>query len=59
MNEMLLVGADTVGQQQGIMIAATAKLVKRGASWLVPSQSMEKRKYAVVLNDEGGFCTCM
>ena len=56
--ETILVGSDSVGQQQGIMIAATARLVKRGASWLVPSQTMPECKYAVVLNEDGGFCTC-
>lgn len=44
-------------QQKGIMIAATARLVKKGASWLVPSQSLPT-KYTVVLNEDGGFCTC-
>jgi len=57
MNEPLI-GADSVGQQQGIVIAATARLVKKGASWLVPSQSTPDSKYTVVLNDDGGFCTC-
>ena len=48
---------DPERHQKGITIAATARLVKKGASWLVPSQS-QPTKYAVVLNDEGGFCTC-
>lgn len=48
---------DPERHQKGITIAATARLVKKGASWLVPSQS-QPVKYAVVLNDEGGFCTC-
>jgi transposase len=40
-----------------MVIAATARLTKKGATWLVPSQS-QPTKYVVVLNDEGGFCTC-
>ena len=44
-------------QQKGVIIAATSRLVKKGASWLVPSQSLPT-KYTVVLNDDGGFCTC-
>ncbi|MGH7786496.1 MAG: transposase [Candidatus Binatia bacterium] len=44
-------------QQKGIVIAATSRLVKKGAGWLVPSQSLPT-KYTVVLNDEGGFCSC-
>jgi transposase len=48
---------DPERHQKGITIAATARLVKKGASWLVPSQS-QPTKYTVVLNDEGGFCTC-
>lgn len=52
-----LVPTDSERQQQAIEIAATARLVKKGASWLVPSQSMPT-KYTVVINDDGGFCTC-
>lgn len=48
---------DPERQQKGILIAATARLVKKGASWLVPSQSLPT-KYTVVLNEDGGFCTC-
>jgi transposase len=48
---------DPERQQKGMVIAATARLVKKGAGWLVPSQS-EATKYTVVLNEEGGFCTC-
>ena len=48
---------DPERHQKGVTIAATCRLVKKGASWLVPSQS-QATKYAVVLNDEGGFCTC-
>lgn len=48
---------DDERQQKGIMIAATSRLVKKGASWLVPSQSLPT-KYTVILNEEGGFCTC-
>lgn len=45
-------------ESQAIEIAATARLVKKGASWLVPSQSQQATKYTVVLNEDGGFCTC-
>ena len=45
-------------QQKGVLIAATARLVRKGAGWLVPSQSEPASKYTVVLNDDGGFCTC-
>lgn len=48
---------DPERQQRGVVIAATARLVKKGASWLVPSESLPT-KYTVVLNDDGGFCTC-
>lgn len=44
-------------QQKGIVIAATARLVKKGAGWLVPSQSLPT-KYTVVLNEDGGYCSC-
>ncbi len=44
-------------QQRGIAIAATARLVKKGAGWLVPSQSLPT-KYTVVLNEDGGYCSC-
>lgn len=48
---------DAERQQKAIVIAATERLVKKGASWLVPSQS-QPMKYTVVLNEDGGFCTC-
>ncbi len=49
---------DPERQEKGIAIAATARLVRKGAGWLVPSQSEPASKYTVVLNDDGGFCTC-
>ena len=48
---------DNERQQKAMVIAATERLVKKGASWLVPSQS-QPVKYTVVLNEDGGFCTC-
>ena len=57
MNEAITAVIDPERQAKGIEIAATARLVKKGASWLVPSQS-QSAKYTVVLNEEGGFCTC-
>ena len=56
-NEAIALVIDPERQQKGVEIAASARLVKKGASWLVPSQSLPT-KYTVVLNDDGGFCTC-
>jgi transposase len=58
MNETVTAVIDPERHQKGVMIAATARLVRKGASWLVPSQSESASKYTVVLNDDGGFCTC-
>lgn len=56
-NTALATFIDPERQQKAMAIAATSKLVKKGATWLVPSQS-EATKYTVVLNEDGGFCTC-
>jgi len=42
-------------QQRGLEIAATARIVKKGAAWLVPSQSGNGR-YKV--NPEKPHCNC-
>lgn len=44
-------------EQRGIEIAATAKIVKKGDEWTVPSQSLNGR-YTVTLGDDGYHCSC-
>ena len=44
-------------QQKGLEIAATAKIVRKGAAWLVPSQSGAGR-YTVIPDPETPHCTC-
>jgi transposase len=44
-------------EQRGLVIAATAKLTKKGSLWLVPSQSGE-RKYTVCPDKEHPHCSC-
>jgi transposase len=44
-------------EQRGLVIAATAKVVKKGDVWLVPSQS-GKGKYTVVPDKEHPHCSC-
>src|SRR4051812_43235928 len=44
-------------QQRGVLIAATAKIVRKGDAWVVPSQSLNG-KYTVNLNGETGTCSC-
>jgi transposase len=44
-------------QQRGMEIAATARIVKKGCQWIVPSQSMNG-KYTVTKSADGYQCTC-
>jgi len=44
-------------QQRGREIAATAKIVKKGDAWVVPSQSLNGR-YKVTLGKDGYHCSC-
>jgi transposase len=44
-------------QQRGLEIAAVSKIERKGAAWLVPSQS-SKGRYTVVPNDETPHCSC-
>jgi len=44
-------------KQKGLEIAATAKIVKKGNSWSIPSQS-GKGRYTVRLQARDLFCTC-
>ena len=44
-------------EQRGLIIAATSKLTKKGAAWLVPSQS-GKGKYTVIPHATEPHCTC-
>lgn len=37
---------------KGLEIAAKSKLTRKGAMWLVPSQSGIQEKYAVAMNEE-------
>lgn len=43
---------------KGLEIAAKLKLVRRGNTWYVPSQSNKQEKYTVALTDEKPQCTC-
>lgn len=45
-------------EERGMRIAATCNLVKKGASWFVPSQS-GKGRYVVVPHAEKPHCTCL
>jgi transposase len=44
-------------QQRGLVIAATANIVRKGSAWLVPSQS-GKGRYTVCLDPAEPFCSC-
>jgi transposase len=44
-------------QQRGMEIAATARIVKKGDQWVVPSQSLNG-KYTVTKGADGYQCTC-
>ncbi len=44
-------------QQRGMEIAATARIVKKGDQWIVPSQSLNG-KYTVTKSADGYQCTC-
>src|SRR4051794_30380755 len=44
-------------EQKGLEIAATAKIERKGAAWLVPSQS-GKGRYTVVPHAETPHCSC-
>lgn len=44
-------------QQRGLEIAATANIVRKGAAWIVPSQSSAKR-YTVCLDPHDPYCSC-
>lgn len=44
-------------QQKALVIAATARIQKKGDQWVVPSQSL-KGTYRVTFTAEGGRCTC-
>jgi len=45
-------------EQQGMEIAATARLKQKGSLWLVPSQSSNGDTYSVELNGGAPHCTC-
>ena len=44
-------------QQRGLEIAAVAKIERKGAAWLVPSQS-GKGRYTVLPDDQAPHCSC-
>lgn len=44
-------------QQRGLEIAAVSKIERKGAAWLVPSQS-GKGRYTVLPDDEAPHCSC-
>src|SRR5258708_20235208 len=43
---------------KGLEIAAKSRLTRKGAFWLVPSQTTKQQQYTVVLNGEKPECTC-
>ncbi len=43
---------------KGLEIAAKLKLVRKGNTWYVPSQSNKQEKYTVALTDEKPHGTC-
>jgi len=45
-------------RQRGMEIAATAKIVRRGDEWAVPSQTVKGARYSVVQGPQGIECTC-
>jgi len=44
-------------QQRGLVIAATANIVRKGGAWMVPSQS-GKGRYTVCLDPHDRHCSC-
>jgi transposase len=44
-------------QQRGLEIAATKQITKKGAMWVVPSQS-DKGRYGVTIDGDTKHCTC-
>jgi hypothetical protein len=47
------------GQIKGLEIAAKSKLVRKGNTWYVPSQSNKQEKYLVALKDQKPECNCL
>jgi len=45
-------------EQRGLVIAATAKLTKKGGVWLVPSQSVDRKQYTVCPDKTHPHCSC-
>lgn len=45
-------------EQRGLMIAASCRINRKGAIWLVPSQSGNGTKYTVSLDQDEPHCTC-
>jgi hypothetical protein len=45
-------------EERGLILAATAKIVRKGKAWLVPSQTDSGKKYTVVPDDETPYCSC-
>lgn len=43
---------------KGLQIAAKSKLTRKGDTWLVPSQTGTKKRYAVNPNPQSPNCTC-
>jgi transposase len=43
---------------KGLEIAAKSKLTRKGALWLVPSQTGSEERYKVAMKDEKPECTC-
>jgi transposase len=44
-------------QQRGMEIAATAKIIRKGGAWMVPSQS-GKGRYTVIPHNDAPHCSC-
>jgi len=45
-------------QERGTLIAAVCRIVKKGAMWIVPSQSDGNKKYTVHPDEQQPFCSC-
>src|SRR5262245_29567317 len=57
MNETEFAPLTTTREQRGLVLAATSKITRKGALWVVPSATSEKN-YEVCLIKDGPICTC-
>jgi hypothetical protein len=47
-----------VRQRKAIEIADRFRIVESGGKWIVPSQNINNKKYAVKISEHGGQCDC-